>query len=141
MNALSVHGVAMLKNSPIDIGVVKTLCQRIGFIRKTTYGEEFSVMSKPGAKNYSYLAAPLPFHTDMPYFEYTPCVTILHTLEQSKSQGGGNMLVDGFYIAELLRQNYPEQFKILTETLVDWSDIGVDGGAAFHNIFRAPVIG
>lgn len=38
LESLAVHGIAMLKNSPLDIGVVKSLANRIGFIRKTTYG-------------------------------------------------------------------------------------------------------
>ncbi|XP_005182425.1 gamma-butyrobetaine dioxygenase [Musca domestica] len=140
LDTLAVWGVSMLKNAPLDIGVVKTICNRVGFIRKTTYGEEFSVISRPGAKNYSYLAAPLPLHTDLPYYEYKPSVTILHTLEQSQSEGGWNLLTDGFNIANQLKEKQPEYFKILSETLVDWSDIGQDAGVSFHNMWRAPVI-
>ncbi|XP_037951103.1 gamma-butyrobetaine dioxygenase-like [Teleopsis dalmanni] len=140
LETLAVYGVCLLKNSPLDIGVVKTLADRVGFIRKTTYGEEFSVKSRPGAKNYSYLAEPLPLHTDLPYYEYKPSVTILHTLEQSQSTGGWNTLTDAFNIADQLRVKHPKHFKILTETPVDWCDIGVDGGVEFHNIWRAPVI-
>lgn len=104
------------------------------------YSEEFSVKSRPGAKNYSYLSEPLPLHTDLPYYEYKPSVTILHTLEQSQSKGGWNALVDGFHVANLLKKANPEYFKILSETLVDWCDIGQDEDRLFHNILRAPVI-
>ncbi|XP_030387176.1 gamma-butyrobetaine dioxygenase [Scaptodrosophila lebanonensis] len=140
LRTLAIYGVALIKNSPLDIGVVKTLCNRVGFIRRTTYGEEFSVKSQPGAKNYSYLAEPLPLHTDMPYFEYKPSLTILHTLEQSVSQGGWNLLADAFYVADLLREKHPEEFEVLSRTRVDWADIGMDNGVSFHNIWRAPVI-
>ena len=102
--------------------------------------EEFSVKSRPGAKNYSYLAAPLPLHTDLPYYEYKPSVTILHCLEQSQSTGGWNLLTDGFHVADQLKEKHPEYFKILTETLVDWCDIGQDEDRLFHNILRMPVI-
>ncbi|XP_018785708.1 PREDICTED: gamma-butyrobetaine dioxygenase-like [Bactrocera latifrons] len=140
LQTLAVHGIAMLKNSPLDIGVVKSLANRIGFIRKTTYGEEFSVRSRPGAKNYSYLSEPLPLHTDLPYYEYKPSVTLLHTLEQSRSKGGWNQLVDTFNIADQLRVNHPQHFETLAQTLVNWCDIGMDADKFFHNMWRAPVI-
>ncbi|XP_004535996.1 gamma-butyrobetaine dioxygenase [Ceratitis capitata] len=140
LDTLAVYGIAMLKNSPLDIGVVKSLANRIGFIRRTTYGEEFSVRSRPGAKNYSYLSKPLPLHTDLPYYEYKPSVTLLHTLEQSRSKGGWNTLVDAFNIADQLRAQHPEHFKNLSQTLVNWCDIGADADKFFHNMWRAPVI-
>ncbi|XP_054740622.1 gamma-butyrobetaine dioxygenase-like isoform X2 [Anastrepha obliqua] len=140
LEALMIHGVAMLKNSPLDIGVVKSLANRIGFIRKTTYGEEFSVRFRSDAKNYSYLSEPLPLHTDLPYYEYKPSVTFLHTLEQSRSKGGWNTIVDGFNIADQLRVHQPQHFKSLSEVRVNWCDIGEDADKAFHNMWRAPVI-
>eukprot|EP00099_Drosophila_melanogaster_P019551 NP_610868.1 uncharacterized protein Dmel_CG10814 [Drosophila melanogaster] len=137
---LAVYGVAMVKEAPLDMDVLRRLSNRVGFMRRTTYGEEFSVRAQPGGSNYAYLAAPLPLHTDMPYFEYLPGVTMLHTLEQSASPGGVNLLADAFYVAEVMRERYPEQFRVLCQTPVDWADIGSDGDLQFHNIWRAPVI-
>ncbi|XP_068147314.1 gamma-butyrobetaine dioxygenase [Drosophila tropicalis] len=137
---LAVYGMALIKEAPLEFDVVRHLCNRVGFMRRTTYGEEFSVRAQPGASNYAYLAAPLPLHTDMPYFEYKPGVTLLHTLEQSDSPGGRNLLTDAYHVADILKQQYPEQFRILTETLVDWADIGSDNQLEFHNIWRSPVI-
>ncbi|XP_033153306.1 gamma-butyrobetaine dioxygenase [Drosophila mauritiana] len=137
---LAVYGVALVKEAPLDMDVLRRLSNRVGFMRRTTYGEEFSVRAQPGASNYAYLAAPLPLHTDMPYFEYLPGVTMLHTLEQSASPGGVNLLADAFYVAEVMRERYPEQFRALCQTPVDWADIGSDGDLQFHNIWRAPVI-
>ncbi|XP_017051035.1 gamma-butyrobetaine dioxygenase [Drosophila ficusphila] len=140
LHNLAVYGVALIKEAPIEMDVLRKLSNRIGFMRRTTYGDEFSVRAQPGASNYAYLAAPLPLHTDMPYFEYLPGVTMLHTLEQSESPGGVNLLTDAFFVAELMRERYPEQFRVLCQTPVDWADIGSDGDLKFHNIWRAPVI-
>ncbi|XP_017479380.1 PREDICTED: gamma-butyrobetaine dioxygenase-like [Rhagoletis zephyria] len=140
LEALAVRGVAIIECAPLEKTVVRQLADRVGFIRRTTYGEEFIVEAKPGAKNYAYLSHPLPLHTDLPYYEYKPSVNILHCLVQSKSEGGSNLLVDGFYIADRLRAEHPTDFHILTETLVDWNDIGSEDGRSFHNIWRAPVI-
>ncbi|XP_055841667.1 gamma-butyrobetaine dioxygenase [Episyrphus balteatus] len=140
LESLAVYGVAIIEESPLQKDVVRRLAERIGFIRKTTYGEEFIVQSKPGAKNYAYLSHPLPLHTDLPYYEYKPSVNILHCMVQSVSKGGSNTLVDAFYIADQMKLNYPNHFKVLTETIVDWNDIGSEDGKSFHNIWRSPVI-
>ncbi|EDW07438.1 gamma-butyrobetaine dioxygenase [Drosophila mojavensis] len=140
LQALAVYGVALLNGAPPDKAVVRRLAERVGFIRRTTYGEEFIVQAKPGAKNYAYLSLPLPLHTDLPYYEYKPSVNILHCLVQTQSSGGSNLLVDAFHIADRLRQEHPEDFERLTNTLVDWNDIGSEDGQEFHNIWRAPVI-
>uniref|UniRef100_W8BUB0 Gamma-butyrobetaine dioxygenase n=2 Tax=Ceratitis capitata TaxID=7213 RepID=W8BUB0_CERCA len=140
LETLAVRGVAIIEDAPLEQTVVRQLADRVGFIRRTTYGEEFIVQAKPGAKNYAYLSDPLPLHTDLPYYEYKPSVNILHCLVQSQSEGGSNLLVDGFHIADRLQAEHPADYRILTETLVDWNDIGSEDGRSFHNIWRAPVI-
>lgn len=140
LHHLAVYGLALVKQAPLEENVLRRLCNRVGFMRRTTYGDEWSVRAQPGASNYAYLAAPLPLHTDMPYFEYKPGLTLLHTLQQSASPGGYNQLSDGFHVADLLRQLHPDAFQVLSQTPVDWADIGHDKGLTFHNIWRAPVI-
>ncbi|EDW01771.1 gamma-butyrobetaine dioxygenase [Drosophila grimshawi] len=140
LHHLAVYGLALVKQAPLEEDVLRKLCNRVGFMRRTTYGDEWSVRAQPGASNYAYLAAPLPLHTDMPYFEYKPGVTLLHTLQQSDSPGGWNLLTDAFHVADLLRQRYPSSFHVLSQTPVDWADIGSDKELSFHNIWRAPVI-
>ncbi|XP_030378861.1 gamma-butyrobetaine dioxygenase [Scaptodrosophila lebanonensis] len=140
LQALAVYGVALIGGAPIDKGVVRQLAERVGFIRRTTYGEEFIVQAKPGAKNFAYLSDPLPLHTDLPYYEYKPSVNILHCMVQTESRGGSNLLVDAFHIADRLRAEHPEDFERLKETPVDWNDIGSEDGREFHNIWRSPVI-
>ncbi|XP_064543284.1 gamma-butyrobetaine dioxygenase [Drosophila montana] len=140
LHQLAVHGLALIRQAPLEANVLRQLCNRVGFMRRTTYGDEWSVRAQPGASNYAYLAAPLPLHTDMPYFEYKPSITVLHTLQQSESPGGWNLLSDAFHVADLLRQREPSAFQVLSGTPVDWADIGSDKELYFHNIWRAPVI-
>ncbi|KAL7737426.1 hypothetical protein ACLKA6_013027 [Drosophila palustris] len=140
LHHLAVHGLALVKQAPLEADVLRNLCNRVGFMRRTTYGDEWSVRAQPGASNYAYLAAPLPLHTDMPYFEYKPGVTLLHTLQQSDSPGGWNLISDAFHVADLLRQRHPSAFQVLSQTPVDWADRGSDKDLTFHNIWREPVI-
>ncbi|XP_030380776.1 gamma-butyrobetaine dioxygenase [Scaptodrosophila lebanonensis] len=140
LEALAVQGFALLRQAPADVEVVRRLAERIGYIKRTTYGDVFEVKSKPNAGNYAYLMTPLPMHTDMPYYEYKAGINILHTLVQSSSPGGANTLTDGFYIAAKLRDQYPKYYELLSSVPVNWYDIGRDGDMTFHSLWRAPII-
>ncbi|TDG42048.1 hypothetical protein AWZ03_011532 [Drosophila navojoa] len=142
LEALAVQGFALLRGAPHDTEVARHLAERIGHIKRTTYGDVFEVKSKPNAKNYAYLMTPLPLHTDMPYYEYKAGINILHTLVQSSSPGGANMMTDGFFIADKMRREHPDYYEILRTVPVNWFDIGHDGdaGKPFHSLWRAPVI-
>lgn len=97
--------------------------------------------AKEGTSNVAYLSTPLQMHTDLPYYDYKPGCNLLHCLVQSSNPTGGeNLIADGFYVAEQLRQHHPDDFRLLSETLVDWSDLGADEAGTFHSIYRAPVI-
>lgn len=137
---IAVYGVTIIENTPDNKNQARRLCDRIGFIKKTHFGEEFAVTHRADASNRAYLSAHLQQHTDLPYYEYTPGVIFLHCLVQAKGKGGENLLTDGFYVAEKMRLEYPEMFEILTKTLVNWNDVGEENGNHFHSIYRAPVI-
>lgn len=133
-------GLALVKGAPPTEDQCKKLANRIGFIRETHYGKEFAVRADPNAQNVAYTSDALQLHTDLPYYDYAPGATLLHCISQTKSPGAFNLLVDGFYVAERLKQEYPKAFESLTKTLVNWSDYGEDGGFRFEKIFRNPVI-
>lgn len=140
IETLSTYGIALIRNTPRDKTVSRALANRIGFIRQTTYGEEYVVQAKPNATNQAYLSAKLQWHIDLPYYEYAPGVNLLHFYEQTKTKGGSNIIVDGFNIAERIKHQHPEDYKILCEVVVDWNDITVEQDIPYHNIWRAPVI-
>ncbi|XP_053692645.1 gamma-butyrobetaine dioxygenase-like [Sabethes cyaneus] len=141
VEALIYYGVVMIHGAPLDEQECRRLAERVGFIRKTHYGEEYIIKAKEGTSNVAYLSAPLQMHTDLPYYDYLPGCNLLHCLVQTeKVQGGRNLLCDAFYVADRMRSEYPVEFKALSETLVNWSDLGEDEGRQFHSIYRAPVI-
>lgn len=140
LEALTVHGCALLTGVPRTEQEVRRLIDRVGFIRQTHYGQEFFVRAKEGTNNVAYLSAPLQMHNDLPYYEYVPGITILHCIEQTKSPGAFSLLTDAFYAAARLKSERPDCFKCLTETLVNWNDYGVEDNFSFRSIYRAPVI-
>lgn len=120
----------------------RRLAERVAFIRRTLYGDEFHVRHAADTSNVAYLAGPLQMHTDLPYYEHVPGVNLLHCVEQSRQPNGAfNLLCDGLAVAERMRREWPAEFRRLSETPVDWLDVGEDECAGrFHTRFRAPVI-
>lgn len=110
----------MIKNAPLTEDQCQKLASRVAFIRETHFGKEYAVRADPNAKNFSYTSNPLQFHTDLPFYEYTPGVTLLHCIAQTKSPGAFNLLTDGFHVAERLKKENPNAFKCLATTLVNW---------------------
>lgn len=140
MTELSRTGITVIKNVPPETDQSRKLADRLGFLRRTHYGEEYSVRADPRATNYSYTANPLQFHTDLPYYEYKPGVTVLHCISQTNSPGALSVFVDGFYVAERLRKENPKVFRLLTRTPVNWCDYGDDRGLEFIKILLLPII-
>ncbi|CRK97926.1 CLUMA_CG011299, isoform A [Clunio marinus] len=140
LNCLAIHGVAIIKNTPQTENEIRRIAERVGFIRRTHYGEDFTVKAKEGASNVAYLTAPLQMHADLPYYHHAPGVNILHCLVQSKSKGAENLLTDGFQIVNIMKQDHPEEFEALSKILVNWYDVGKEeSGPPFHSILRAPM--
>lgn len=89
LRALTVNGVAVIEDAPFEKNACRRLAERVGFIRRTHYGEEFLVANEEGLPTTSNASQckTLPMHTDMPYYEYKPGVNLLHCLVQTQSPG------------------------------------------------------
>jgi gamma-butyrobetaine dioxygenase len=77
----------------------------------------FDVRSTPNAIDLAYTAIPLDPHTDNPYRTPEPGVQLLHCLANETS-GGLSTLIDGFAVADALRERDPDAFQVLTQTPV-----------------------
>lgn len=138
---LAQYGMVFIKNTPIDKRTAVRVAERVAFVRKTHYGEEFEIKNNPGTTNVAYLSGMLQLHSDLPYYEYMPGITMLHCLVQADvERGGESLLCDGLYHAEKLRKENKEAFDILSSVEVNWLDIGNEHGEKYHSIFRCPVI-
>lgn len=140
LEALAKYGVAILKNTPSNENEVYNVANRVAFIRKTHFGDHFVVKAKEDTSTFAYTSATLQLHTDIPFYHHMPSINLLHYLVQSKSKGGVNLIVDAFYVAERIRREFPDYFDTLTRVLVNWTDVGNDGGSPYHYVLRAPVI-
>lgn len=137
---LAIYGVALIENAPDREDATDDIIAKIGFTRKTHYGEKFIVQHVPNTVNVAYLNSNLQMHTDLPFYEYCAGVNMLHCLVQTVSQGGDNVLTDCHYVAEYLKEHHPKEYHLLTNLEVEWSDIGVENGIEFYKLYRSPVI-
>jgi gamma-butyrobetaine dioxygenase len=112
-------GLTQVRGVPTEPGSLKLIAQRISFIRESNFGVLFNVQSKADADSNAYTAFNLPLHTDLPTRELQPGLQFLHCLVND-AEGGESIFVDGFAIADALRQEDPESFQALCEIPVEF---------------------
>ena len=106
-------GFARLRDVPAVPGALLDVIALFGFVRETNYGRLFEVRSEPDPVNMAYTRMALDPHTDNPYRDPVPTLQLLHCLENSAA-GGETSVVDGFRVAEILRQENPAHFTLLS---------------------------
>nr|WP_314641897.1 gamma-butyrobetaine dioxygenase [uncultured Pseudomonas sp.] len=112
-------GLTQVRGVPTEPGSLKLIAQRISFIRESNFGVLFNVQSKADADSNAYTAFNLPLHSDLPTRELQPGLQFLHCLVND-ADGGESIFVDGFAIAQALREEDPESFKSLCEIPVEF---------------------
>ena len=107
------YGFALMLDVPTVSGALIEIVELFGYIRETNYGRFFEVRTVVDPNNVAYTALPLTAHTDNPYRDPIPSLQILHCLSSSDI-GGESTVVDGFCVANALRDREPDKFKLLT---------------------------
>ncbi len=113
LTAIKRYGFAKLTGGPVENGALTKVADLFGYIRETNYGKWFEVRTEVNPTNLAYTGLGLQAHTDNPYRDPVPTLQILYCLENS-AEGGDSMVVDGFKIAQKLRQEMPEGFEALS---------------------------
>ncbi|KAI6018014.1 Trimethyllysine dioxygenase [Pisolithus microcarpus] len=114
LSTIDRFGFCFVSGVPATAEATERLCERIGFIRETQYGKfwEFTADLAKGDTAYTNMA--LGAHTDTTYFT-DPCgVQLFHLLSHTDGSGGTTLLVDGFYVASLLKELHPDHYDILS---------------------------
>ena len=141
LEAVDSRGVVLVEEVPTDELGTETLAGLIGRVRETDFGRLFDVVVEPEVWELSQSGLALDPHTDDPY-RYTPSgCSFLHCIQAGA--GGDSLLVDGFAIAEELRDDDPDAFDLLSEVAVPFvrhrSEL-VDQGEDVHLLAHAPII-
>jgi gamma-butyrobetaine dioxygenase len=117
LRAVDGMGCGLLRGVPVEDGEVARAAELFSHVRVTNYGRCFDVRAVVDPTNLAYTSLGLPPHTDNPYRDPVPTLQLLHCL-QSSASGGDNVLVDGWYVAALVRAADPEGFAMLASTAV-----------------------
>ena len=114
-------GIAIVKNAPIEKESAFPILERISHTRETFFKTPFEVINIPKPNNSAYTAHSLRNHMDLPWFETPPGYQFLHCLINS-AEGGDSSAVDGFAVADYLKNNEKEIFDILTKVPLKFRD-------------------
>jgi gamma-butyrobetaine dioxygenase len=135
---LARYGLAILRNVPLELGMVEHVGNSIGNVRVTNYGSSFDVIDLgENGNNLAQTNCAIPAHTDNPYRDPFPGVQLLHCLENA-SEGGGTTFVDGFAAAESLRREDPTAFALLSQTPHPFEYVDPECGVLLHS--EVPVL-
>ena len=117
LEAVEQLGFALIQGVPTESGALFNVVDLFGFVRETNYGKHFDVKIETNPSNLAFTGLSLGGHTDNPYRNPVPTLQLLHCLENS-AEGGDSTLVDGFKVAEVLRQEAPDMFDVLATSPV-----------------------
>ncbi len=95
------HGYVVFRNTPVEDGTVRRVCDRLGYISGNNFGWTFDVRAEPKPTDLAYTAIKLLAHTDQPYRQPVPGIQLLHCLRNG-APGGDSTLADGLAGAEAL---------------------------------------
>jgi gamma-butyrobetaine dioxygenase len=121
LEILHYKGIAIVKNTPIEKESAFPVLNRISHTRETFFKTPFEVINIPKPNNSAYSAHALQNHMDLPWFETPPGYQFLHCLINS-AKGGDSSAVDGFAVADYLRNNEKEIFENLVNIPLKFRD-------------------
>jgi gamma-butyrobetaine dioxygenase len=119
LDAFYRFGYVVLRNTPVEEGTVRRICDRLGYISGNNFGWTFDVRAEPRPTDLAYTAIELLAHTDQPYRQPVPGIQLLHCL-RNEAPGGDSTLVDGLAAAEALAAHDPEAHAALVDTDVEY---------------------
>jgi len=119
------NGFVMLRGVPTERDAVGEVVARVGPMRRTNWGGIADVKAVPDAFDLTMTTRALEPHADNPYREPVPGYVFLHCLV-NEVPGGELLLTDGFRAAEVLREQAPEDFDVLTRVRPAFSYVDED---------------
>lgn len=127
LTALEETGLVLVSNAPQVEGQLEKIANRIAFARMTVFGPAMFVRNKDYHGKVAYSTSKLELHNAMVYYDYIPGVKMVHCIqEQASGVRGRSLFADGFMAADQFRQQFPDQFRLLTSVKLDFGAVGKD---------------
>lgn len=122
LSALNDDGVVMITDMPLDEEGFEKIVRKFARPRETFYGSIWDTAPKNEAEvnDTAYTKDELPPHTDTTYLFDSPGLQLFNCVAQSGDANdvneGATKIVDGFYIVNELKNNYPEAYEFFCNT-------------------------
>ncbi len=129
-------GFCFVEGVPGTPEATKAVAARIAYTRETIFGGYWDFTANLEHKDTAYTSLAIGPHTDGTYSLDAPGYQMFHCLA-AECTGGENVLIDGFRIAEILRREAPDDYRLLTEVAVPGQYI--DEGRGIHLMARRPL--
>lgn len=136
LDLLARHGFCFVEETPATPEGTQAVATRIAYIRETIFGGYWDFTANLQHKDTAYTSLAIGPHTDGTYSFDAPGYQMLHVLKFD-GQGGENVFVDGFRIAEIMKAETPELYRVLTEVEVPGQYIDHERG--IHLMARRPL--
>ena len=137
LERLERFGFCFVEGTPATPEGTQAVATRIGYIRETIFGGYWDFTANLQHKDTAYTSLAIGPHTDGTYSFDAPGYQMLHVLAFDGT-GGENVFVDGFRIAEIMKAETPELYRVLSEVEVPGQYIDHDRG--IHLMARRPLL-
>ena len=129
-------GFAFVEGVPATPEATQAVAKRAAYIRETIFGGYYDFTANMEHKDTAYTAMAIGPHTDGTYSFDAPGYQMFHCLGLDCT-GGESVLIDGFRIAAIMRDEMPDLYRVLTEVEVTGQYIDHEKG--IHLMARRPV--
>jgi trimethyllysine dioxygenase len=136
LERLERYGFCFVEGVPATPEATRGVANRIAYVRQTVFGGYWDFTANLEHKDTAYTSAAIGPHTDGTYSLDAPGYQMFHCLA-AECEGGENVLIDGFRVAEIMRAGHPEDYRLLTEIAVPGQYRDEDRG--IHLIARRPL--
>lgn len=113
-------GLVITRNAPTEKGEIERFAEHVAFIRETIYHRLNNVYAATIANKLNNIASTnleLKPHTDMPNYSNPPGIKMFHFLT-NEAKGGVISAVDGFNVAQQLKEQDFDAYDTLTKVAV-----------------------
>jgi len=132
LEAILRSGLVFISDMPKSMDETEAICRRLGPVRETFYGAMWDTAPKQEGEvnDTAYTKDALHTHSDTSYLIDSAGLQLFNCVAQSGSNDslvegtgepeGATKLVDGFKVAEVLREKEPETFEFFCKHALKW---------------------
>jgi len=117
LECIEEYGIVTFNHLPTDMTGTRKLLEQVSYIRNTVFDDVWDFSNNEAHADSAYTSVGIGLHTDGTYSIDPPGLQLLHCLN-FEGEGGFNQFADGFKIAQTIKDEDPDAYRILTKVKV-----------------------